>query len=249
MQLGLDAADPQAIAIWITQLELASPRGRLHGDPELVGDGVKIAQGQVDQGVRSSIAGVLRQVEVNSAPTHRDKGRHVWLETVLRQLLEAEAPVPLDRDRRVLDAKNRDDVFVRRGLSGLVTTASLWPANIGFLAPDDLGGLRTGRPMLPAEGRARLEVEQFTLMFVTPCPLVAMGGGALQDRQRAEVCPEIVTVGGEPRSHRLSPLRGAGVDVETDRRATLAAGCVDHRVGPWRSTDSALAFKGLRPTR
>ena len=61
--------------------------------------------------------------------------------------------------------------------------------------------------MLPAEGRARLKVEQFALMVVTPCPLVAIGGGAQEDRRRAEVCPEIVTAGGEPKSLWVSPLR------------------------------------------
>ena len=85
--------------------------------------------------------------------------------------------------------------------------------------------------MLPAQGRARLEVEELAVLVVAPCLRVRMRLRAQQNRRCAEVGAEIVTAGREPESLRVSPLRGAGKDRDADRRAALAADRLDRRIG------------------
>ena len=101
--------------------------------------------------------------------------------------------------------------------------------------------------MLPAQGRARLEVEELAVLVVAPCPRVRMRLRAQQNRRCAEVGAEIVTAGREPESLRVSPLRGAGKDRDADRRAAPAADRLDRRIGAQGRRDPERVMGTPRP--
>ncbi len=98
----------KAVAVRVGQVALpASEPVFVHGNAELVGHRIDVVDVDVDQGVRSSVALVLRQVDTGIASDHRDEPREAWFELVLPFLAEPEPLVPGDSPSSVFDVDDR----------------------------------------------------------------------------------------------------------------------------------------------
>src|SRR5690242_5779935 len=100
---GAPRSDTQPVAVRVH--EVAFPSGQtifVDWDPELVRDGIDVLDVQMDQGVRPSVARVLRQVKPNAPTCHRDEPGEAGLELVLPLFRKSEPLVPRDRPARVL---------------------------------------------------------------------------------------------------------------------------------------------------
>jgi hypothetical protein len=84
----------------------------IDGNPELVGHGIDVLDIEVDQGVRPSVALVLREVKPGMPACHGHEPGKAGLKLMLPLFDEPEPPIPCDTPRRVLDIENRHDLLV-----------------------------------------------------------------------------------------------------------------------------------------
>src|SRR4051794_11017436 len=111
--LGAPGGNSQPVAVQV--YESALPPGEpffIDGNPELLGHGIDVLDIQMDQGIRTGVALVLRQVEPDIATCHRDEPGKAGLELMLPLLGEPEPPIPSDSPRRVLDIEHRHHLLV-----------------------------------------------------------------------------------------------------------------------------------------
>src|SRR5207237_988764 len=80
----------------------------------LLGHMVDVIDIEVDQGVRSSVTLVLRQVHADAPTSHGDEPRTTGLELMLPLLYKPEPPIPADSPRRVLNIANRHNLLIHR---------------------------------------------------------------------------------------------------------------------------------------
>jgi hypothetical protein len=97
----------------------------INWNAELLGDAVDVIDVEVDERVRSCVAFVLREVDVDRSSCNRNEPRKTWLELMLPFFREAEPLVPRDSARRVLDVQNRDNLLAHAAeVNGLMDNAS-----------------------------------------------------------------------------------------------------------------------------
>jgi hypothetical protein len=102
----------EPVAVQVLQVALSPCKAFLvHGNPEFGRNRVDVLEVQMDEGVRSSIALVLGEVEADASTRDGDEQREAGLELMLPLLAEAQALVPGDGTSRVLDVQDRDDLF------------------------------------------------------------------------------------------------------------------------------------------
>jgi hypothetical protein len=112
---GAPGGDAQPVAVRVYDIALASGEAFfIDRDPELLGHSVDVVDIEVDQGLRRSVALVLRQVKADVPACHRDEPRKPGLELMLPLFDEPEPPIPSNSTRRVLDIENRHDLLVHR---------------------------------------------------------------------------------------------------------------------------------------
>jgi hypothetical protein len=78
---------------------------------ELLGDAVDVIDVEMDEGVRSCVTLVLREVDVDVSSCNGDEPREAGLELMLPFLPEPESLVPGDSARRVLNVENGNDLL------------------------------------------------------------------------------------------------------------------------------------------
>jgi hypothetical protein len=104
--------DPQSVAVRVFEIHLATGEALLvNRDAELLGNAVDVIDVEVDERVRSCVAFVLGQVDVDRSSGNGDEPRKARLELMLPLLLEAEPLVPRDGARGVLNVENRDNLL------------------------------------------------------------------------------------------------------------------------------------------
>ena len=119
--------DAESVAVGIDEVHLAPREAVLVDDlTELRRDGVDVGDVQVHQRVGTRVALVFGEIEPHASARDAHEPGEPGLELVLPLLLEAEARVPLDRGRRVLDAQDgdRDLVDRRRRRNVIAATAA-----------------------------------------------------------------------------------------------------------------------------
>jgi hypothetical protein len=102
--LGAPGGDPQPVAVQV--YESALPPGEpffIDRNPELLGHGIDVLDIEVDQGVRPSIARVLREVQPGMPTCYGDEPGKAGLELMLPLFDEPEPSIPSDSPRCVLD--------------------------------------------------------------------------------------------------------------------------------------------------
>src|SRR3954452_13825032 len=112
---GAPRGDAQSVAVGVREVALAPGEPVLiDGNPELLGERIDVPDVEVDQGVRPSVARVLRQVQPDVSTCDGDEPGKAGFELMLPLLDEPEPPVPRDSPRRVLDTEYRHDLLVHR---------------------------------------------------------------------------------------------------------------------------------------
>src|SRR3954466_2736336 len=112
---GTSRGDAQPVAVGVREVALAPGEPVLiDGNPELLGERIDVPDVEVDQGVRPSVAGVLRQIQPDVSTCDGDEPGKAGFELMLPLLDEPEPPVPRDSPRRVLDTEYRHDLLVHR---------------------------------------------------------------------------------------------------------------------------------------
>jgi hypothetical protein len=84
----------------------------VYRNAELLRDAVDVIDVEMNQGVRSRVTLVLREVEVDVSSCNGDEPRKAGLELMLPFLFEPEPLVPGDSARRGLSVENRNDLLV-----------------------------------------------------------------------------------------------------------------------------------------
>jgi hypothetical protein len=84
----------------------------VYGKAELLGDAVDVVDVEMNEGVRSRVTLVLREVEVDVSSCDGNEPRKAGLELMLPFLFEPEPLVPGDSARRVLGVENRNNLLV-----------------------------------------------------------------------------------------------------------------------------------------
>jgi hypothetical protein len=133
---GASSRYPQPIAIRIFEVHLTTGQALLiHRNAELLGDTVDVIDVQMDEGVRSCVTLVLREVNTDVSSSDGNEPRKAGFELMLPFLAEPESLVPLDSACGVLNMENRNDLLahaaelIRARREGRVGWASVreWP--------------------------------------------------------------------------------------------------------------------------
>ncbi len=104
-------ADPQAVAVQIGDFDLTRPVLSFDGGSKFERDGVDVTNPHVDERSRPSITGMLRKVHpgVSALDTHVEG--QSGLEAMIELALEAKSLVPAQRNLRISNAEDGDDLL------------------------------------------------------------------------------------------------------------------------------------------
>jgi hypothetical protein len=110
---GASGRYPQPIAVRVFEMHLTTGKALLvYRKAELLGDAVDVIDVEMNEGVRSRVTLVLREVEVDVSSCDGNEPRKAGLELMLPFLFEPEPLVPGDSARRVLGVEDRNNLLV-----------------------------------------------------------------------------------------------------------------------------------------
>jgi hypothetical protein len=102
-------ANPNAVAVRVSQLDLTPPRNIFGCDAKLGSDRVHVCHAEIDKPIRSCITLVLGKKQPNLPARDRHERRKARLEPVLGFLHEAQPGIPRHRQGSVVDAEDGDN--------------------------------------------------------------------------------------------------------------------------------------------
>jgi hypothetical protein len=109
----------------------------IHRNAELLGDAIDVNDVEMDEGIRSRVTRVLREVDVNVSSCNGNEPRKVGLELMLPLLPESEPLVPGNSARRVLNVENRNDLLVHAAeITARVGKGRVAWASVAGMSPD-----------------------------------------------------------------------------------------------------------------
>ena len=156
---GAASRCPQSVPVGVFKVTLApSKTVFIHGNAELLRDGVDVVDVEVDEGVRTRITLVFREVKTDAATRDGDEPGKARLELMLPLLLESETLVPGNSPTCILNVENRYYLLIPGSGVSLCRT-SVTPGYGAAAIGVDAMGSGSGVDML-IDGRARPRAPQ-----------------------------------------------------------------------------------------